>query len=484
MTNRWYQKISDDVRRWEVNYRQSEENNHRQSDEYITGDERSIVEEFDARLKDWIKQVQKVIKFRMTKLGEQVPDIVKQFVQTDEPLTEEYFQENLQRHGTEFFDYIFQLFVKTNKVRDFILDLMKQYLPAQYLAAKFRMNTKLRFIKRWEVVKFLRSYLEKHGFIEVETPVLQNKASWALAKPFITHHNAYDIDVYLRIAPETRLKRAIVWGFEKVYEFARCFRNEGVDPSHLQDFTMLEFYWTYVDYNFLMDFTEQMFKDLLKEVFGTQKLIILDRDNNPVEVDFSKPWPRVTIFELIKPYFPELEDLRKADQLWEAKELAKVRLKDYLDEEDIKEMMKLWWWNFIDFVYKKTARKKLVEPVFVINHPIELSPLARKNDQNPKIVDRFQLVVNGWEIVNAYSELIDPVDQMERFIEQAKAKAAWDEEAHDVDKDYVKAMEYGMPPIAWWWAWIDRLCALFMTQENIRDVVMFPLMKPESDEEI
>jgi lysyl-tRNA synthetase len=418
--------------------------------------------------KDYIENVKKVINFRVKKLNEQIPQSVENFLKTWQIIDKD-----------SFYNYIFDLFVKSNKVRDYMLSLMKDTLPAQYWAAKFRMNTKLRFIKRWEVIKFLRNYLEKQWFIEVETPVLQNKASWALAKPFITHHNAYDIDVYLRIAPETRLKRAIVWWFEKVYEFARCFRNEWVDPSHLQDFTMLEFYWTYVDYNFLMDFTEKMFKDLLKEVFGTLSLIILDREGNPVEIDFSKKWPRVTIFELIKPYFPELEDLWKKDELWEAKQLAKIKLKDHLTEEDIQEMMKLWWGNFIDFVYKKTARKKLIEPVFVINHPIELSPLARKNDKNPKVVDRFQLVVNWWEIVNAYSELIDPVDQMERFIEQAKAKAAWDEEAHEVDKDYVKAMEYWMPPIAWWGSGIDRLCALFMTQENIRDVVMFPLMKPE-----
>ena len=443
----------------------------------------SLFKSDDENIKNWIKNLQKVIRFRIKKLNDQVPEIVKQFIDTSEPWIEEYFQENLQRHENDFYDYIFELFIKSNKVRDFVLDLMKEQLPAQYLAAEFRMNTKLRFVKRWEVIKFLRNYLEKDWFIEVETPVLQNKASWALAKPFVTHHNAYDIDVYLRIAPETRLKRAIVWWFEKVYEFARCFRNEWVDPSHLQDFTMLEFYWTYVDYNFLMDYTEKMFKDLLKEVFGTLKLIVLDRDNNPVEVDFSKRWPRVTIFDLIKPYFPELEQLWKEDDLWQAKELAKIKLKDYLDEEDIKEMMKLWWWNFIDFVYKKTARKKLIDPVFVINHPIELSPLARKNDKDPKIVDRFQLVVNWWEIVNAYSELIDPVDQMERFIEQAKAKAAWDEEAHDIDKDYVKAMEYGLPPIAGWGSGIDRLCALFMTQENIRDVVVFPLMKPVEGEE-
>ena len=432
---------------------------------------------------NWLENIKKVVKFRKDKLKEYIPEVVSKWLNLDINESKK-FVENLNSEELEkFYDYMFTLFVKSNKVRDFVLDLMKEKLPAQYLAAKFRMNTKLRFIKRWEVIKFLRNYLEKHWFVEVETPVLQNKASWALAKPFITHHNAYDIDVYLRIAPETRLKRAIVWWFEKVYEFARCFRNEWVDPSHLQDFTMLEFYRTYVDYNFLMDFTEKMFKDLLKEVFGTLSLIILDREWNPVEVDFSKNWPRVTIFDLIKPYFPELEDLWKRDALGEAKELAKIKLKDYIDEEDIKEMMKLWWGNFIDFVYKKTARKKLIEPVFVINHPIELSPLARKNDENPKVVDRFQLVVNGWEIVNAYSELIDPVDQMERFIEQAKAKAAWDEEAHDVDKDYVKAMEYGMPPIAGWGSGIDRLCALFMTQENIRDVVMFPLMKPESSED-
>jgi len=241
---------------------------------------------------------------------------------------------------------------------------------------------------------------------------------------------------------------------------------------------MLEFYWTYVDYKFLMDFTEKMFKDLLIEVYGSQKLIILDKENTPIEVDFSKPWPRVSIFDLIKPYFPEMEDLRKSNNLKEAKEKLKEILQDKLDREDIKEMEKLEWGNFIDFVYKKTARKKLIEPVFVINHPVELSPLARINDDNNTIVDRFQLVVNGWEVINAYSELIDPVDQMERFLNQQEAKDHGDEEAHTVDHDYVRAMEHGMPPIAGWGSGMDRLIALFTTQENIRDVVMFPLTKP------
>ena len=216
----------------------------------------------------------------------------------------------------------------------------------------------------------------------------------------------------------------MVGGFEKVYEFARCFRNEGIDPSHLQDFTMLEFYWAWVDFEFLMDFTEKMFKDLIKEIFGTRQLLILDRDGKPVQIDFFKPWPRKTIFELIQPYMPELKELWEKDELDKAKQIFVSSYGDLLDEDEKKQLPKLGWGNFIDLVYKKTARKDVVEPTFVIRHPIELSPLARKSDEDPRVVDRFQLVVNGWEIVNAYSELIDPQDQLQRFLEQAKLKEA------------------------------------------------------------
>ncbi len=414
----------------------------------------------------------KILSFRSKKLDdEKLKKLLKEF-----KTTQDLFK-NIDH--PEVFEYFFDLFTKSEKFRNALDQSIKEQLPAHHLAMHYRMSTMDRFLVRAKVVKFIREYLEKHKFVEVETPVLINKASWALAKPFVTHHNALDMDVYLRIAPETYLKRAIVGGFERVYEFARCFRNEWIDPSHLQDFTMLEFYWARVDFEFLMDFTEKMFKDLIKNIFGTLRLLILDKEGNPVEINFDQPWPRKTIFELIEPFMPQLEELWQQDKLEEAKKIFKQNFADQLDKDELREIDKLWWGNFIDFVYKKTARKQLIDPVFVIRHPIELSPLARQSDQNPKVVDRFQLVVNWWEIVNAYSELIDPKDQLQRFLEQSKLKQAGDEEAHEIDLDYVKAMEYWMPPMAWWGSGIDRLVALLTTQENIRDVVMFPLLKPD-----
>lgn len=322
----------------------------------------------------------------------------------------------------------------------------------------------------WE----LRNFYRNNGFHEVETPVLCNSASGALAKPFITHHNALDTDVYLRIAPEIYLKEAIVGGYERIFEVARVFRNEGIDPSHLQDFTMIEHYAAYWDYVDNMNFTEKMFTTVIEKLKGTLKVNILNRNNELVEVDFSGPWQRVSFRDLLIKdcgididLCPTVEELRKA-----------IADKDI----QIEEIEKLGRGNLIDSLYKKVSRPKMINPTFLMNHPTDLSPLARKNDDNPMVTDRFQLLVNGWEVLNAYSELIDPIDQAERFDKQMAARAGGDEEAMLKDDDYVEAMEYGMPPISGWGMGVERIVALLTSQNNLREVVLFPLMKPENKE--
>jgi lysyl-tRNA synthetase class 2 len=324
-----------------------------------------------------------------------------------------------------------------------------------------------RFRLRTRFMKSMRAYLDDHGFEEVDTPVLQTKASGALARPFFTHHNALDIELVLRIAPETWLKQCVAGGMDRVYEVARCFRNEGLDPSHLQDFTMVEWYAAYWNYQDNMDFTQGLILHLLDDVVGSRLIRHGDRD-----IDFTPPWPRIDLLELVKrdsgiDYgdHPDAASLRRA--------IADAGIDLARDDVD-----KVGRGTLIDLLYKKVSRPRLVDPIFVMGHPLDLSPLARKNDIDPTRVDRYQLVVNGWEVVNAYSELVDPLDQRARFEAQAVAKAAGDEEALEVDEDYIKAMEYGMPPMSGWGMGFDRFVALLTNQENLREVVLFPLMKP------
>jgi len=328
-----------------------------------------------------------------------------------------------------------------------------------------------RFLFRSEFIKTLREFYWSKGFIEVETPILTNTASGALAKPFTTHYNALDIDVYLRIAPETYLKECIIGGLEKVFEIGRCFRNEGMDPSHLQDFTMAEHYVAYWNFEDNMKFTEEMFSYLLKKLFGTLKINIKDRQGEVHKVDFKPPWPKVSFAQLIKKDCNiDIDKFKIADKL--RQEIKKKKI-------EIENINKLERGNLIDELYKTVSRPKIIQPTFLINHPLDLSPLARRNDKDPEIVDRFQLIINTWEIINAYSELVDPVDQKDRFKSQAKARAGGDEAAHGKDDEYVQALEYGAPPISGWGLGVDRIVALLTQQDNLRDVVLFPLLKPE-----
>jgi lysyl-tRNA synthetase class 2 len=327
-------------------------------------------------------------------------------------------------------------------------------------------ETRERFRTRTRVVTAIRAFFDRHGFEEVDTPVLWPKASGALARPFLTHHNALDLPCALRIAPETWLKRCVAGGIDRVYEIARCFRNEGMDPSHLQDFTMLEAYGAYWDYRDNMAFVEEMLLDVVDRVLGTRRIPWGEG------IDLSPPWPRRTMRELVlEDGGIDIDEHRDAASLRRAIEARGLRL-----ERD--DLAALGRGPLIDLLYKKVTRPKLVRPVFVTGHPIELSPLARRNDDAPGTTDRYQLVVNGWEIVNAYSELVDPLDQRRRFEEQAAARAAGDAEAMEPDEDYLRCMEHGMPPMSGLGMGVDRLVCLLTGQQNLREAVLFPLMRP------
>lgn len=324
-----------------------------------------------------------------------------------------------------------------------------------------------KFLFRSKFIKEIRKYLDNLGYIEIETPILLNKASGATARPFITHHNALDVDLYLRIAPETYLKRAVVGGFTKVYEVARCFRNEGMDATHLQDFTMLEAYGAYLNYQDNMKLTREMLQTIISNIFGTLKITFGDK-----EVDLSGEWEAISFRDLLLKYCDI--DLN----IYDTKEKLLDKIKEQkIDIDSEVPLENLGYGNLVDQLYKKVARPNIVNPIFLTKHPIDLSPLARANDENPNITDRFQLVINGAEIINAYSELVDPTEQQKRLQKQAELKEKGDEEAMPMDTEYIEAMEYGMPPISGWGMGIDRLVQLLTNSKNIKDVIMFPLMK-------
>ena len=335
----------------------------------------------------------------------------------------------------------------------------------RYLDLLGNPGTMDRFRLRSAFVRETRRHLEDHQFEEVETPVLMSKPSGALARPFVTHHESLDLDVFLRIAPETYLKRLVVGGYERVYEFARCFRNEGMDPSHLQDFTMLEWYAAWWNFEDNMRYTESLLREVLGRLFGSGPLKVRGK-----EIDLSRPWPRVRMLDLIE----EHAGIRVREHPEPAALRSAIAAKGIVLED----AARMGWGSLVDALYKRTVRPRLDGPVFLVGHPIEGSPLARRSDTDPRTADRYQLVVAGWEIVNAYSELVDPDDQRQRLLDQARAKAGGDEEAMEMDEDYLFAMEHGMPPISGFGMGIDRVLALFTGVENLRDVVFFPLVRP------
>lgn len=326
-----------------------------------------------------------------------------------------------------------------------------------------------RFQRRSSVYRSIRELMWKEGFSEIETPILQNVYGGTYAKPFMTHYNVLDFDLYLRIAPEIFLKRAIVGGFEKIFEIGKCFRNEGMGPAHLQEFTMFEFYWPYSNYKELMDFTEKLFSRIIEKVYAGKYQIKFDGK----DIDLKPPYDRITFSDLIKKHLGiELSDLDTCEKIE-----TYVRKNNLSNEVHLRD--KISWSAQLDELYKKTIRKKIIQPIFVVDYPREFMALAKVDEKDPKIVNTFQLVVNGSELIKAYNELNDPVDQRQRFEAQDRLLLEGDDEAMPYDHDFVESMEYGMPPIAGWGMGLDRFISLLEGEDNLREVIIFPTMKPK-----
>ena len=324
------------------------------------------------------------------------------------------------------------------------------------------------FRVRSEIIRFIRHFMEAEprNFLEVETPMMHPIPGGATARPFVTHHNALDLQMYLRIAPELYLKRLIVGGLDRVYEINRSFRNEGVSTRHNPEFTMLEFYWAYADYNDLIDLTETMIRELAVAVNGSTEV-----EYQGQKIDFGKTFERMSVEEAVRKYNPELAD---AD-LWDID-----FLKSACAERDVHIDDKWGVGKVLTELFEATVESQLSDPTFITSYPTEVSPLSRRNDANPLITDRFELFVSGREIANGFSELNDPEDQAARFQEQVSQKDAGDLEAMHYDADYIRALEYGMPPTAGEGIGIDRLVMLFTDSPSIRDVLLFPYMRPEA----
>ena len=322
------------------------------------------------------------------------------------------------------------------------------------------------FVKRSKIISAIREYLDSHAFLEVETPVLHNQAGGAAARPFITHHNTLDIDMYLRIALELHLKRLIVGGFDRVYEIGRTFRNEGMDTRHNPEFTMLEAYQAFTDFNGMMDLTEDMIRTVAHKVLGTGKV---ERDG--VEIDLDKPFTRISMVEAVQKYAGV--DFTQVENLEQARALAKEHHIEYEERHKKGDILNLFFETYCE--------DKLVQPTFLTGHPVDISPLSKRCKDNPEYTERFELFICGGEYVNAFSELNDPIDQRGRFEAQAALKAAGDEEACDVDEDFLTALEYGLPPTGGMGMGVDRLVMLLTGAASIRDVLLFPTMKPLND---
>ncbi len=318
------------------------------------------------------------------------------------------------------------------------------------------------FVKRSRIVSAIRSVLDRKGFLEVETPVLHMQAGGANARPFITHHNTLDLDMYLRIALELHLKRLIVGGFDKVYEIGRTFRNEGMDPRHNPEFTLLELYEAYTDYRGMMDITEELIRYCAQTVLGTSVIRYGD-----VEIDLDKPFERLSMLDAVKKYSGV--DFRTVETLEQARALAKEHHIEYEERHGKGDILSLF--------FEEYCEEHLIQPVFITEHPVDISPLSKRKPDDPEYTERFELFILGREHANGFSELNDPIDQRARFEHQAALKAAGDEEATDVDEDFLTALEYGMPPTGGVGIGVDRLVMLLTNSVSIRDVLLFPTMK-------
>lgn len=322
------------------------------------------------------------------------------------------------------------------------------------------------FLTRARVIKEIRRFLDERGFIEVETPMMQPIAGGAAARPFVTHHNALDIDLYLRIAPELYLKRLLVGGFERIFEINRSFRNEGISTKHNPEFTMLELYQAYADYEDMMQLTEELISTVVEKTLGT--LQVKYGDN---VIDFTPPWTRMSMIEAVQRYTGE--DFSHFDSQRAQEQAKRLGVEVAPDAS---------WGTVLNEVFETFVEEHLIQPTFITGHPVEVSPLAKRNRENPLITDRFELFINSWEIANAFSELNDPIDQRQRFEQQLEQRRRGDEEAHAMDEDFLIALEHGMPPAGGLGIGIDRLVMILTDSPSIRDVILFPTMRPKEQE--
>jgi lysyl-tRNA synthetase class 2 len=341
----------------------------------------------------------------------------------------------------------------------------EQKYRARYLDLITSEEARRTFEIRSRVIQEMRAFMVAQGFLEVETPMMQPLPGGAAAKPFVTHHNALDMTLYLRIAPELYLKRLVVGGFEKVFEINRNFRNEGISTRHNPEFTMMEYYEAYRDFRYLMDFNERLLRDVAQKVLGTLQIPYGEH-----VVDLAGPFDRLTITGAIRKHHPHFSEADLANRDLLVRELAKAGAEPKQDAALAALQLML---------FEETTEQMLIQPTYIVDYPAIASPLARRNDANPDVTDRFELYVTGREMANGFSELNDPEDQAARFEEQARAKAAGDEEAMYYDADYVRALEHGLPPTAGCGIGVDRLVMLFTNSPSIRDVILFPHMRPE-----
>jgi lysyl-tRNA synthetase class 2 len=333
----------------------------------------------------------------------------------------------------------------------------------RYLDLIMNPDVRKTFVLRSKIIKEIRKFLDERDFLEVDTPMLNTIQGGAAARPFITHHNALDLDLYLRIAPELYLKRLIVGGFEKVYEMGRMFRNEGISVKHNPEFTMMEVYEAYTDYNGMMELTEELISTVAKNVLGTTKIVYQGQ-----EIDLTTPWKRMTMRDAVLEYTGIDFDSIKTDE--EARAAARAKNIDVGGKLTKGEVMNL--------VFEELVEEHLIQPTFIIDYPVEVSPLTKRKADRPELTERFELFIYGREMANAYSELNDPIDQKERFLQQVRKREEGDEEASMMDDDFINALEYGMPPTGGLGIGVDRLIMLLTDSYSIRDILLFPTMKP------
>jgi lysyl-tRNA synthetase class 2 len=355
---------------------------------------------------------------------------------------------------------------ETGQVHDAVTDPEFRYRQ-RYADLVINPEVKDSFIKRTQMMNAIRAFLNDQGALEVDTPVLQSIPGGAAARPFVTHHNALDIPLYLRIANELYLKRLIVGGFDWVYEFSRDFRNEGMDRTHNPEFTILEWYTAYKDYFWMMETTEQLFEQVALALHGTTEVKVGESI-----INFKAPYKRITIYDAIKEHTG-----------FDVSEMDETKLQNICRQLHIETDPSMARGKLIDAIFGAKAEDNFIQPTFIIDYPVEMSPLTKKHRSKPGLVERFELIINGKELANAYSELNDPIDQRERFEEQSRLMARGDDEAMFIDEDFLRALEYGMPPTSGIGIGIDRLCMLMTNQASIQDVLFFPQMRPERPSE-